>query len=480
MEFIDKIKNLIRTDDEEDETHRVLAPEILRDYDVRGIFGENLFPEDALDIGRAFGTLLARKNLKKVCVGCDCRNSSDELTKNLIKGLTGSGAEAIFLGLCHTPMMYYAVHTLGSDAGIMVTGSHNPSEYNGFKFVLGDDPFCGADIKTLGDMILNRDFVEKSGSETILNRISSRYVADLLEKFSFSDDIKIAWDIGNGTTGNVIKAVTSSIRGKHHLLFEDVDGNFPNRPPDPTIAKNVEYLSKFVSYNGFDLGFAFDSDGDRLAVVDSEGRLLSSDRVLEIFAVDFLKKNPAAQVIADVKSCNRLFETVKQCGGTGIMERAGHSFIKKRMKTSGALLAGEMSGHFFFGDEWFGFDDAVYAALRCLRIFCGNRDAFKITEHGFVTPEIRITCDEDKQFGIIDTLKQRLKRDGAEVVETDGVRVSCAEGWWLLRASNTQNALSLRAEAASEDEMKILKKKITDYLGEHIKNIEEILQKENA
>ncbi|MDR1983042.1 MAG: phosphomannomutase/phosphoglucomutase [Holosporaceae bacterium] len=465
---------------EENEVSHILSTEILRDYDIRGIFGENLFADNAYAIGRAFGTFIGRKNLRKMCVGCDCRNSSDELTRNLIDGLTSSGAEVISLGICHTPMMYYCVHKLELDAGIMVTGSHNSPEYNGFKFMLGIDPFYGEDLKMLGDMVLSCDFIDGNGREIVLNRIFSSYLYDLLEGFSFSDDVKVAWDIGNGTTGNIVKAITAKIPGKHHILFEEMDGNFPNRSPDPTVASNIEYLSKFVSYNGFDVGFAFDCDGDRLVVVDSNGKMLFSDQVLEVLAVDFLRKNPGAQVVADVKSCNQLFSTIKKHGGIGIMERSGHSFIKTRMKTSGALLAGEMSGHFFFKDRWFGFDDGVYAALRCLEIIGNDPDAFNNLAYGFVTPEIYITCKEEKKFAIVNTVRHRLEREkNVDIIEIDGVRVVMDNGWWLLRASNTQNALSLRIEANSLDDMKKIKAKIETYLIKDINNIAEILKNEN-
>ncbi|MDR2158427.1 MAG: phosphomannomutase/phosphoglucomutase, partial [Holosporaceae bacterium] len=224
----------------------------------------------------------------------------------------------------------------------------------------------------------------------------------------------------------------------------------------------------------------FDSDGDRLAAVDSDGKMLFSDQILEVFATDFLRKNPGAQVVADIKSCNRLFETIKKCGGVGIMERSGHPFIKMRMKTSGALLAGEMSGHFFFKDRWFGFDDGIYAALRCLEIMGENKNAFNRLEYGSITPEIRITCEESKKFSIIDSLRNKLKREGANIVEIDGVRVSDAKGWWLLRASNTQNALSLRIESYSPEDMRELKKKIKNYLAADVENIAQILNDENV
>lgn len=353
----------------------------------------------------------------------------------------------------------------------MITGSHNPPEYNGFKFMLGLDPFYGESIKELAKIIANKSYVDGVGREIVMNNIFLTYVNEIISDFNFSDDLKIAWDIGNGATSNAIKAITTLIPGKHHVLFEEMDGTFPNRPPDPIVARNVRYLSKFVTYNGFDIGFAFDSDGDRLCVVNSKGEVLYSDQVLMVLAKDFLKKTPGAQVIADVKSCDRLFDTIRKCGGIDLMERVGHSFIKSRMKSSGALLAGELSGHFFFKDRWYGFDDAIYAALRCLEILSLDKNVFTNLPYGYVTPEIRVTCDEEEKFKIIDSLKKDLKEKNMSVVDIDGVRVSTDIGWWVLRASNTQNALSLRIEAYSERAMYKLKHEISDYLCEYIPNI---------
>ncbi|GHU12237.1 phosphomannomutase [Alphaproteobacteria bacterium] len=462
-------------DEESNKKAHVMRKDILREYDIRGIVDQNLFLEDATNIGRAFGAYLIKKDLKKVCVGHDCRNSSTNLFNKLTRGLIRSGIEVVSLGVCHTPMVYYTVHKMSLDAGIMVTGSHNPPEYNGFKFMLGLDPFYGKDIKVLAEMIDNKDFVDGNGREVVMNNIFSSYVKDIISDFKFSNDLKIAWDIGNGATSNAIKAITSLIPGKHHLLFEEMDGNFPNRSPDPATPKSVEYLSKFVSYNNFDVGFAFDSDGDRLCVVNNAGEMLYNDQVLSVLAKDFLKKNPGAQVIADVKSCNSLFNTIKSCGGVGIMERVGHSFIKARMKTSGALLAGETSGHFYFKDRWFGFDDGVYAALRCFEILCHDKNAFSNLEYGFVTPEIRIECDEKEKFAIIESLKAKLKSGRVPFVGIDGVRISSDLGWWLLRASNTQNALSLRAEANTSDDMIKLKADISKYLSAYIPNVSTVM-----
>lgn len=467
----EKIEDFFSPKEPEEHPRRSFPAEIFREYDIRGVIDSTLFEEDGYDVGRAFGTVLAKKNLKKICVGHDCRVSSDNISRNLLNGLLDSGTEVISLGLCHTPLVYYTVNKFKLDGGIMITGSHNPPEYNGFKFMLGLDPFYGENLKKLAKLIAGKNYIDGVGREIVMNNIFLTYVNEIISDFSFSDDLKVAWDIGNGATSNAIKAITTLIPGKHHVLFEEMDGTFPNRPPDPIVARNVKYLSKFVRYNGFDVGFAFDSDGDRLCVVNNKGEVLYSDQVLMVLAKDFLKKNPGAQVIADVKSCDRLFDTIRKCGGIGLMERVGHSFIKSRMKSSGALLAGELSGHFFFKDRWYGFDDAIYAALRCLEILSIDKDAFSDLPYGYVTPEIRITCEEEEKFKIIDSLKKDLKERKMSVVDIDGVRVSTDIGWWVLRASNTQNALSLRIEAYSERAMYKLKHEISDYLCEYIPNI---------
>jgi phosphomannomutase len=469
------VKSLFFVEKEEKKRH-FLNPVILREYDIRGVFDDTLFEEDAFDIGMAFGTLMARKNLKKVCVGHDCRNSSFVLGGNLTSGLINAGAEVISLGLCHTPLMYYSVNRFDLDAGIMITGSHNPPNHNGFKIMLGPDPFYGDDIRFLGQMIADEDFQDGNGREVVMNNIFPKYIAEILSDFNFSNHIKVAWDIGNGATSNAIKAITSQLPGKHHVLFEEMDGNFPNRPPDPIVAENIEYLSKFVAQNDFDIGFAFDSDGDRVSVVNAQGNMLFSDQILCILAEDFLKKNPGAQVIADIKSSNKLFETIKRCGGISVMERAGHSFIKAKMKASGALLAGEMSGHFFFGDRWLGFDDGIYTALRCLEILCGTKEAFSKVEHGFVSPEIRIECDESRKFGIIDEVKAKIQKDNISMAEMDGIRVATEDGWWLLRASNTQNAISIRMEAFTADGVVRIKNHLLKYISTYVPSAKEIIQ----
>lgn len=468
MDLLKKIKKIFFDSNDEKARERVISSEILREYDIRGIYGKNLFEQDAYHVGRAFGTYMLRKKLHRVCVGWDCRVSSEELSASLIRGLVKAGAEVTSLGLCHTPLMYYATNKLAMDAGIMITGSHNPPEFNGFKITVGKDPFFGSDIKLLGKMIRQHDFEESYGREIIMNNIFIQYVTEIIEDMSFHDDLKIAWDIGNGTTSRAIKAITKAIPGKHHLINEEVDGTFPNRLPDPMTPGNLDYLAKFIVYNKFDIGFAFDSDGDRLCVVNSKGQILFSDQVLEVFARDFLKKNPAAQVIATANCSNHLFDVIRQCGGVGLMEKSGHSGIKAKMQASGALLAGEMSGHFFFKDRWYGFDDGIYAALRCLEILGENKDAFVNLEHGIITPEIRIPCDDNKKFRIIEAISKKLKDEGVNFSNIDGVRVSNDNGWWIIRASNTQGAVSVRIEADTHENMERTKVYISELLGEYI------------
>lgn len=477
MEFFEKLKGLFAEENENEKSH-IMNSNILREYDIRGRFKKSLFPEDAYNIGRAFGTYLTRKKMKRVCVGWDCRLSSDELASNLIRGLVRSGAEVISLGICHTPLMYYTVHKMDMEAGIMITGSHNPPEFNGFKMVVGKEPFFGNDIKILGNMIFESDFDEESGREIIMNNIFIRYVNEIISDMNFSEDLKIAWDIGNGATSRAIKAITAAIPGAHQLINEEMDGSFPNRSPDPLAPGSVDYLSKFVMYNKFDIGFAFDSDGDRLCVVNSDGQVLFSDQVLEVFAKDFLKKNPAAQVIASVNCCNHLFDTIRKCGGIGLMEKAGHSNIKARMKSTGALLAGEMSGHFFFKDRWYGFDDGIYAALRCLEIMSEDKNVFNNLQYGILTPEIRVPCDDSKKFEIVESIKKKLSEEGTNFVDIDGVRVSYDNGWWLVRASNTQGALSIRIEASSKKNMHEMKQKIASLLQVDVPDIEKFLSED--
>jgi phosphomannomutase len=428
-------------------------PTSLREYDIRGIIGETLGEADAYAIGRGFATLLGRAGGRKVAVGYDGRVSSPMLEAALMKGITDSGLDAVSIGLGPTPMLYYAEAVLDDvDGGIQITGSHNPANYNGFKMVFQGRPFFGADIQQLGTMAAAGDWAEGAGSTSTLD-IMDTYVARIAEAAP-DKPFRIAWDAGNGAAGPVIERLVKLLPGEHYLLFTDVDGNFPNHHPDPTEEKNLVDLKRLVAEKSLDFGLAFDGDGDRIGAIDGEGRVIWGDQLLQIFAEDVLAEVPGAVIIADVKASQALFDRVTALGGKPLMWKTGHSLIKSKMKEVGSPLAGEMSGHIFFKHDYYGFDDAIYAGLRLMR--ASARLGKSVTElrsampEMINTPEMRFQVDESRKFAVIDEVLARLSADGADVNATDGARVNTADGWWLLRASNTQDVLVARAEASSE------------------------------
>jgi len=428
-------------------------PTSLREYDIRGIIGETLGEADAYAIGRGFATLLGRAGGRKVAVGYDGRVSSPMLGAALMKGITDSGLDAVSIGLGPTPMLYYAEAVLDDvDGGIQITGSHNPANYNGFKMVFQGRPFFGADIQQLGTMAAAGDWAEGAGSTSTLD-IMDTYVARIAEAAP-DKPFRIAWDAGNGAAGPVIERLVKLLPGEHYLLFTDVDGNFPNHHPDPTEEKNLVDLKRLVAEKSLDFGLAFDGDGDRIGAIDGEGRVIWGDQLLQIFAEDVLAEVPGAVIIADVKASQALFDRVTALGGKPLMWKTGHSLIKSKMKEVGSPLAGEMSGHIFFKHDYYGFDDAIYAGLRLMR--ASARLGKSVTElrsampEMINTPEMRFQVDESRKFAVIDEVLARLSADGADVNATDGARVNTPDGWWLLRASNTQDVLVARAEASSE------------------------------
>ncbi|GLS99670.1 phosphomannomutase [Sphingobium jiangsuense] len=429
-------------------THQ-FHPTSLREYDIRGIIGETLGTEDAYAIGRGFGTLIARAGGTKVAVGYDGRTSSPVLEEALVRGLNDSGIHALCIGLGPTPMLYYAEATEDVDGGIQITGSHNPANYNGFKMVFQGRPFFGADIQQLGAMAAAGDWVEGSaGSERI--DIMDRYVARLVEGFD-GGAFRIGWDAGNGAAGPVVEKLVKLLPGEHHTLFTDVDGNFPNHHPDPTEEKNLADLRALVAEKKLDFGVAFDGDGDRIGAIDGEGRVIWGDQLLMIYAEAVLKEEPGATVIADVKASQALYDRIAELGGQPLMWKTGHSLIKSKMKETGSPLAGEMSGHIFFKHQYYGFDDALYAAIRLIRaatLLGKSVTQLRSDMPDMInTPEMRFQVDESRKFAVIDEVLARLHASGAKVDATDGARVSTSEGWWLLRASNTQDVLVARAEA---------------------------------
>ncbi len=435
-------------------------PTVLREYDIRGIIGETLGPDDARAIGRGFGTLLRRDGGKKVAVGYDGRVSSPMLEHALVEGLNASGCGVRRIGMGATPMLYFAEASAEEvDGGIQITGSHNPANYNGFKMVFRGRPFFGADILRLGEMAAAGDWDDGSGSVESVD-VMDAYIDRLLAPLEGIDpdalaSLKVGWDAGNGAAGPALERLVARLPGEHHVLFTEVDGEFPNHHPDPTVEANLEDLRRLVSAKSLHFGVAFDGDGDRIGAIDGEGRVIWGDQLLMIYAEDLLGRRPGATIIADVKASRALFDHVAACGGQPLMWKTGHSLIKSKMKEVSSPLAGEMSGHVFFADEYYGFDDALYAGVRL--IAASARLGKSVSElRGSMpqmlnTPEMRFQVDESRKFAAIEEVKQRLADSPDEVNATDGVRVTNADGWWLLRASNTQDVLVARAESDSED-----------------------------
>ena len=439
-------------------TH-IFHPTTLREYDIRGIIGETLGPDDARAIGRGFGTLLARDGGKRVAVGYDGRISSPLLEHALVEGLNASGIDVVRIGLSATPMLYYAEASAEDvDGGIQITGSHNPANYNGFKMVFRGLPFFGQDIQKLGRIAAEGAWASGSGSHQS-REILGEYVARLVEGLAGLDtaklaDLAIGWDAGNGAAGPALELLVKQLPGRHYTLFTEVDGNFPNHHPDPTEEKNLADLKALVARESLDFGIAFDGDGDRIGAIDGQGRVIWGDQLLMIYAEDLLRMEPGATIIADVKASMALFDQVSRLGGQPVMWKTGHSLIKSKMKETGAPLAGEMSGHVFFAHQYYGFDDALYAAIRL--ITASARLGKSVTQlRGempalFNTPELRFQVDESRKFAVIDEVRARLSKTAADVNDIDGVRVSTPDGWWLLRASNTQDVLVARAESTDQ------------------------------
>jgi len=442
-------------------------PTTLREYDIRGIIGETLGAEDAYAIGRGFGTLIARAGGSRVAVGYDGRLSSPMLEEALVRGLNDSGVHALCVGMGPTPMLYYAEAVEGVDGGIQITGSHNPANYNGFKMVFQHRPFFGEDIQLLGRMAAEGDWESGSaGSERI--DIMDRYVARLLEGFDGAA-YRIGWDAGNGAAGPVVEKLVKLLPGEHHTLFTDVDGNFPNHHPDPTEEKNLADLRALVAEKNLHFGLAFDGDGDRIGAIDGEGRVIWGDQLLAIYAEAVLKDEPGATIIADVKASQALYDRVAELGGKPLMWKTGHSLIKSKMKETGSPLAGEMSGHIFFKHQYYGYDDALYAAVRLIR--AATTLGKSVTQlrseipDMVNTPEMRFQVDESRKFAAVQEVLARLKEAGAQVNDTDGARVNTPDGWWLLRASNTQDVLVARAEARDQAGLERLMAQIDDQLA---------------
>ncbi|HZG09667.1 MAG TPA: phosphomannomutase/phosphoglucomutase [Allosphingosinicella sp.] len=447
-------------------SHR-FHPTALREYDIRGIYGETLDDSDGYGVGRTFGTLVRRAGGSRVAVGRDGRLSSPALEAELLRGLADSGIDAVRIGIGPTPMLYWAEAELGVDGGIQITGSHNPGHYNGFKMVLRHAAFFGSQIQELGRMAAAADWEQGSGGVSD-EEVIDRYVDRLVQDFDGAA-YRIGWDAGNGAGGEVIERLVKKLPGEHFTLFTDIDGTFPNHHPDPTVEANLEDLKRLVAEKGLDFGVAFDGDADRIGAIDGRGRVIWGDQLLAILAEPVLQDLPGSTIIGDVKASQALYDRIAELGGTPLMWKTGHSLIKSKMKETGAPLAGEMSGHIFFGHQYYGFDDGIYSAVRLIRAVTrlggSLTDIRSAMPEMINTPELRFQVDEARKFAVVDEILARLESSGANVDRTDGARVNTEDGWWLLRASNTQDVLVARAEAKDQAGLQRLVAQIDEQLA---------------
>jgi phosphomannomutase len=446
-------------------------PEILREYDIRGQVGKNLSATDALAVGLSFGTYVRRKGGKRVCIGWDGRASSPGFAEAVADGLNASGLDVETIGLGPTPMLYFAVKDRRADAGVMITGSHNPPDYNGFKMTLQTGPVFGAAVQDLGRIAAAGDYEIGSGLRDAID-IQDAYVARLMRDYDGAKKLKVVWDCGNGAAGEIVRRLTGKLPGEHILLFDRIDGTFPNHHPDPTVDKNLQDLIRAVKEHKADLGVAFDGDADRIGAVDEKGGILRCDTLIAIYAREVLKHHPGAPIIGDVKCSQVMYDEIRRLGGDAIMWKTGHSLIKAKMAEMKAPLAGELSGHIFFGHQWYGFDDGIYCAIRLMNEVANAGGPASSLAAGlpkiFNTPEIRFEVEEREKFALVAKVADSLEaapKPGQSVNRIDGVRVTTPDGWWLLRASNTQNVLVTRAEAQSPEALERLKKQVMDEVG---------------
>lgn len=433
---------------------------IFRAYDIRGVVPQTLTAETAYWIGRAIGSQSLAEGEPHVSIGRDGRLSGPALVERLIQGVADSGCQVSDVGLVPTPALYYAANVLAGKSGVMLTGSHNPSNYNGFKIVIAGDTLANEQIQALHTRLKNNDLTWGEGSIERVD-ILSRYADEIVKDIKLAKKLKVVVDCGNGAAGVIAPQLLEALGCEVIPLFCEVDGNFPNHHPDPGKPENLVDLIAKVKETNADLGLAFDGDGDRVGVVTNTGTMVFPDRLLMLFAQDVLERNPNAEIIFDVKCTRRLTPLIKEYGGRPLMWKTGHSLIKKKMKATGALLAGEMSGHIFFKERWFGFDDGIYSAARLLEILSKQQqtaeELFETFPNDISTPEINIDVTDESKFSIIEALHDAQWGEAAELTSIDGVRVDYPQGWGLVRASNTTPVLVLRFEADTEAELQRIK-----------------------
>ncbi len=451
-----------------------MNPEVFREYDVRGIVDRDLNPAVVYILGRAIGTYAVRHKVRQMTLGRDCRLSSEAYQDAVSRGIMAAGVDIIDIGLCATPMLYFSIRHLGTDGGVMITGSHNPPDFNGFKICIGPDTIYGEDIQELGRIIESEAYTTGKGSIR-REEISSVYQNYLFRNVSVGKSLKVIVDGGNGVGGYFALPIIRRYGCHVADLYCDPDGRFPNHFPDPTIPENLRELIRLVSSEKADAGISYDGDADRLGVITDRGEVLWGDELLLLFARYILKKNPGAAIIGEVKCSQKLYDDIVKNGGRAIMWKAGHSLIKGKMKEEKALLAGEMSGHIFFADRYFGYDDAIYASLRLLEIL--SETGMKLSElladvpRTFTTPEIRVDCPDRIKFRVVEAVRERYLKTH-DIISIDGVRIPFGDGWGLLRASNTQPVLVLRFEATSEQRLAAIRSNIEGVLSEVLRTFE--------
>ena len=445
-----------------------MKPTIFREYDIRGIAETELLSPDVIDLGRALGTLLRRKSGPTINLGRDCRLSSTRLRDALLEGLLASGCNVTDIGVVPTPLLYYSAVHLNADGAIMITGSHNPAEFNGFKTVCGSGTLHGETIQEVLHLIQARDFDSGHGHQQSMDVIPS-YLDQVAQQFTLDRRIKVVLDAGNGTAGPVVHQLFKRLNVETIELFFEMDGRFPNHHPDPTVPANLKHLIDRVKAEKADLGIAFDGDSDRIGAVDENGEVIFGDMLLLIYGREILTRKPGATFIGEVKCSQLLYDELKRLGGNPIMYKTGHSLIKAKMKEEHAELAGEMSGHMFFADRYFGYDDAIYAACRLIEIVARSGKGLSAQLAGLPkmisTPEIRVECTDETKFQLVERVAERLRKTH-KIIEVDGVRVVFKDGWGLLRASNTQPVLVMRFEASSQEALDGYRREIESVLEE--------------
>ena len=443
-----------------------INPRIFREYDIRGVVDEDIDEAVVETIGKAYGTYMKKIGKDGVTIGHDCRLSSPNLSEAMITGITSAGVNVVDLGMVTTPMVYFSLFNLDVHGGVIITASHNPSQYNGIKLCVDKDSLFGEGIQKIRKIAEGGNFVKGTGKvET--HDIMDSYLDYLRKNVEIDPGLRVAIDCGNGMVGIVAPKILRDFGCELTELYVEPDGRFPNHHPDPTVEENIKDLINAVGRQGLQVGLGFDGDGDRIGVVDEKGTIIWGDMLVLIFAREILKHNPKAKIIGDVKCSRRLFKDIESHGGVPIMWKTGHSLIKNKMKLESAALAGEMSGHIFFADRYYGYDDALYAALRILEIISktGKRtsELLEGVPNAFSTPEIRVDCPDDTKFKLVNQTREELKKD-YRVIDIDGVRVEFPDGWGLIRASNTQPALVLRFEADSPDRLEEIRSIIEDKL----------------